>query len=174
MRFNKYIEFAIGPDGTFPEKGTVNSTGYDIHVSTTARINPGLTMMVETNLKILLPYGHWGKLETRSSMVIKGLQVQGGVIDWDYRGEIKVMIHNFTEFPYIMNAGDKVAQLILHTLPSPEIHHGSIKSYDKLYLNDTKRGDKGFGHTGRQVVEQTKSNPSVGSGKLYEDPESLV
>ncbi|PCH34924.1 dUTPase-like protein, partial [Wolfiporia cocos MD-104 SS10] len=114
-------------DRTYPEKGTVNSAGYDIHASTPARINPGITMMVETNLKILLPYGHWGKLETRSSMAIKGLQVQGGVIDWDYRGEIKVMIHNFTEFPYITNAGDKVAQLILHALPSPEVRESMIE-----------------------------------------------
>ncbi|PCH36743.1 dUTPase-like protein, partial [Wolfiporia cocos MD-104 SS10] len=171
--------FVIGPDGTFHEKGTVNSVGFNIHASSTARINPGLTMMVETNLKILLPYGHWGKLETRSSMALKGLQVQGGVIDWDYRGEIKVMIHNFMEFPYIVMTQNyhltyKVAQLILHPLPSPEIHHGSIESYDKMYLNDTKRGDKGFGHTGRQVIEKAKSNPSVGSGKLYIDPESLV
>lgn len=154
------------------KKGTVNSAGYDIHASAPARINPGLTMMVETDLKILLPYRSWGKLETQSSMAIKGLQVQGGIIDWDYRGEIKVLLHNFTEFPYIVNEGDKVAQLILHTLPQPEIHHGTIDGYDKQYLNDTKRGDKSFGHTGRHLVELNE--PTIGQRQLYEDAESLV
>ncbi|PCH39523.1 dUTPase-like protein [Wolfiporia cocos MD-104 SS10] len=121
MRFNEHIEFTIGPQGTEPYKGSNHAAGYDIHAAEDARINPHLTIVVTTDLKVLLPYGSFAKLETWSSMAIKGLQVQGGIIDWDYCGELKVMIHNLTDYPYYINAGDRITQMILHQVGHPSI-----------------------------------------------------
>lgn len=110
-------------------------------------------MLVKTDLRILFPYGFSGKLETHSSMAKKGIQVQGRVIDWDYCGEVIVMLYNFTGYPYMVNHRDKIAQLLLQPVPQPEIHHSTTYMYNQQYLKDTARGDKGFGHTGRHLGE---------------------
>ncbi|PCH42633.1 dUTPase-like protein, partial [Wolfiporia cocos MD-104 SS10] len=97
-----------------PERSTNHSAGYDIYASKATSIAPGQTATIETGLKILFPYGHYGQLTTRSGMAKQSLIVMGGIIDWDYRGEVKVMIHNLGSQVYEVNQGDKVAQLLIH------------------------------------------------------------
>ncbi|PCH41966.1 dUTPase-like protein, partial [Wolfiporia cocos MD-104 SS10] len=97
-----------------PEQSTPNSAGYDIHAIEDATIKPGETATIETGLKVLFPYGHYGQLATRSSMAKQSLLVMGGIIDWDYRGEIKVMIHNLGSESYEVHSTDKIAQLLVH------------------------------------------------------------
>ncbi|PCH42731.1 dUTPase-like protein [Wolfiporia cocos MD-104 SS10] len=77
--------------------------------------------MIDTGLKILFPYGMYSQLISQSSMAKKSLMVAGGIINWDYRGEVKVMIHNLSQEPYEVKAKDKIAQLLVHQQPHPEV-----------------------------------------------------
>lgn len=152
--FNDYLEFAVpfGDKDTaplYPVKGTPHSAGYDIYAMEGLTIQPGQTATISTGLQVLLPYGHYGQLATRSSMAKQSLIVLGGVIDWDYRGEVKVMIHNLGSIQYEVKAKDKVAQLLVHRMYYPDVHVSSPNAYDLLHGQQGQRGTKGFGSTGK-------------------------
>ncbi|PCH42789.1 dUTPase-like protein, partial [Wolfiporia cocos MD-104 SS10] len=130
-----------------PQQGTPHSAGYDICADQDTIILPGKLSVIGTGVKTLLPYGHYGQLMTRSSMAKKDLLVVGGVIDWDYRGEIKVMIRNFGNDIYHVNATDKIAQLLILPVPNPEVNLMPIHSYDKHYGDMGTRKEGAFGST---------------------------
>lgn len=70
--------------------------------------------------------------------------IGGGVIDWDYRGPIKIIIHNFTDNPTKhYNIGDSIAQLVIL---GPVYHHPMLE-YNRMGLSETERGSSGFGST---------------------------
>ena len=77
----------------------------------------------------------------RSSVSKKGILINAGVIDRDYRGPVKVMVHNLSNNDYVINKNDRIAQLILEQIKTP-----SVELVEKL--DDTERGDGGFGSTG--------------------------
>ncbi|PCH39314.1 dUTPase-like protein [Wolfiporia cocos MD-104 SS10] len=151
--FNTELTFAKDFDQStnqiqYPEKGTDHSAGYDIVSNEDKAIPPGKLETISTGLKMIPPYGYYGQLMTRSSMAKKDLLVVGGVIDWDYRGEIKVMIRNFGNDYYHINSTDKIAQLLILPTPNPEVNISSIRSYDQQYGDMGIRKEGGFGSTG--------------------------
>ncbi|PCH42028.1 dUTPase-like protein, partial [Wolfiporia cocos MD-104 SS10] len=115
----------------------------------------GETVTVHTDLKILLPYRSWGQLASRSGMACSKIAIHGRVIDWDYRGEVQVLLHNASTAPFAVHKGACITQLIIHKSKHPQIRHNTIINYDKLYLNDTKQGERGFSHTGRVLWKET-------------------
>ena len=88
-----------------------------------------------------IPWGYAGLIWDRSSMGVKGLHRFAGVIDSDYRGEIKVCIHNASQKSYTISEGDKIAQLVVQAIPS-----FFLREVDSL--EGTERGGKGFGSSG--------------------------
>lgn len=126
-------EFAAGAD----LYAYINGTG---HVA----INPGQIVKIGTGIAAAIPPGYWGGIYARSGLAVKnGLRPANcvGVDDADYRGEIIVALYNDSDQQQIVYHGDRVAQLVI--TPVPKVTYEVADS-----LDDTDRGDGGFGHTG--------------------------
>jgi dUTP pyrophosphatase len=100
--------------------------------------------MIPTGLRIGLPIGYEAQVRPRSGLAIRsGVTVLNspGTIDADYRGEIKVILINHGEEPFLIRRGDRIAQLIV-------ARHAAVSWSATEALSDTQRGEGGFGHTG--------------------------
>lgn len=129
-----------------PNYATENSAGMDLraNLSDTVTLNPGERKLIPTGLYIQLPSGYEAQIRPRSGLAInQGITVLNspGTIDADYRGEIKVIICNFSDASYFITNGDKIAQMVITKVPRVEFCE--VES-----LEETERGTKGFGHTG--------------------------
>ena len=109
-----------------------------------------------TGIKIKLPQNTYGRIASRSGLVVRAnVAVQAGVIDPDYTGTIQVILHNFGNKPYVVQKGDRIAQLILERFEAPSV-------IMKSKLETTNRGDRGLGSTGfGQHVSQINSMVSA-------------
>ena len=89
-----------------------------------------------------IPLGCYGRIAPRSGLALKKfIDIGAGVIDADYRGEIGVILFNFSDTDFAVNMGDKIAQIVFEKIKTPKIKE--VKS-----LEGTERGDDGFGSTG--------------------------
>ena len=107
-------------------------------------LKPQDRALVPTGLYLSIPEGYEGQIRARSGLALKhGISLANGIgtIDSDYRGEIKVILVNLGKEEYIINKGDRIAQLVI-------IKHEKVELYEVDFLDKTKRGSKGFGHTG--------------------------
>lgn len=123
-------------------RGSYGAAGLDIKSKDDYIIKPGSQVMVSTGIKIKIPSGYYCQISDRSSLSLKGIKVLGGVIDSDYRGEIKVLLFNLGSYEYVINKYDKIAQLICINILTPE-----LKLTKELDI--TERNQKGFGSTGK-------------------------
>ena len=104
-------------------------------------IPPGKQMLVDTGVSMKIPEGYAGFLHARSSQRSKGITCWGtGIIDSAYRGGIKVVLYNGSEIDYVIENGDKIAQLVIQKV--------ELTEFIDLW-NDTARGTGGFGSTGK-------------------------
>ena len=131
------------PEAIIPARGSDGAAGYDIS-SIVDIVVPALDhRAVATGLAIRVPEGTYGRVAPRSGLAYKhGIDVLAGVIDEDYRGEVKVILYNTSDRDYIVRKGDRIAQLILEKIVTPDVAL-------VLELEDTERGVGGFGSTGR-------------------------
>ena len=141
VRIKKLDEKAITP--TY---GTEYSAGADLYVLTDEPIEiaPHTTTLLHTGIAVEIPEGYCGLIFARSSLGTKrGLAPANkvGVIDADYRGEVRVALHNHSEIPAVVDPGERVAQLAIVPFLKAE-----FEVVDDL--SDTVRGAGGFGSTG--------------------------
>lgn len=134
-------------NGETPTYETSGSAGMDIraNVANKIRLEPGCRFLVPTGLYIELPQGYEAQIRARSGLAIKhGIGMVNGVgtIDSDYRGEIKIPLINWGDEAFEINNGDRVAQMVVS-----HYEHIDWELVDQLV--DTKRGQGGFGHTGK-------------------------
>ncbi|MEW6701258.1 MAG: dUTP diphosphatase [Bacteroidota bacterium] len=134
------------PDLPLPEYATEGSSGLDLRaaVENEMIIEKGKFGLVPTNLRIEIPVGFEIQVRPRSGLAAKngiGILNSPGTVDSDYRGEIKVILFNFGEENFAIKRGDRIAQMILS-----KIYRANLVLTDGL--NNTTRGDGGFGHTG--------------------------
>lgn len=132
--------------GELPRYETQGSAGMDLKafIEETIALKPGERILVPTGIALELPEGYEAQIRARSGIAIKwgvGLINGVGTIDSDYRGEIKVPLINLGEKPFIINSGDRIAQMVVAKYERVEWEH--VKS-----LNESDRGEGGFGHTG--------------------------
>lgn len=130
-----------------PERGSESAAGYDIVADLTedVTIAPHTTAMIATGLAAAIPEGYYGGIFARSGLAAKeNLRPANcvGVIDADYRGEIKVALHNDSDEPRTVTAGERIAQLVI--CPFLAVDFAESKE-----LSDTERGSGGFGSTGK-------------------------
>ena len=125
-----------------PARQTTQAAGYDLESGITTEIPPGSTIALPTGLQMELPEGYFGKIESRSGMALAGLITVGGVIDSDFRGEVKVLLYNNSGHAQKIKKGDRIAQLVLLPLLNAE-----MVPVDQLTA--TQRGTSGFGSTGQ-------------------------
>lgn len=127
-----------------PRRGSPGAAGYDLSSTEQVCIYPGKRALISTGIAIRLPNGTYGRIAPRSGLAVKhGIQVGAGVIDADYRGELKVLLFNHSKnHQFQVSAGDRIAQLICEKYETP----GIIQVFD---LDETtERGRDGFGSTG--------------------------
>ena len=143
VRFKRLNDLA-----KIPTRGSKFSAGYDLYAATDKdiQISPHSTVKVGTGLAMELPIGWFGAIFARSGIATKrGLRPANcvGVCDCDYLGEYIVALHNDTSETMTIQAGERIAQLVI--LPCQSI---DFKEVDKLH--DTDRGTGGFGSTGEK------------------------
>ncbi len=137
----------LRPGAQMPTYGSAEAAGADIYVciDKPVEIRPGCTAMLPTGFALEVPQGCAGLIYARSSMGAKrGLAPANkvGVIDSDYRGEVKVALHNHSLEIQTVNPGERVAQLLITPVFTP----GFVQAEE---LDDTARGAGGFGSTGK-------------------------
>lgn len=125
-----------------PSKKNVNDAGYDLYSNESITLEPNKHKLISTGVALELPKNTVGLIWDRSSMAMKGIKSMGGVIDNEYRGEIKVILKNLNNEEFLINKGDRIAQIIIH-----EISHKSMVEVNQL--ENSKRGENGFGSTGK-------------------------
>jgi dUTP pyrophosphatase len=136
------------PYAKIPCKMSSGSAGYDIYTNSSGVISPGKQKLVSTGIAMVIPNHCYGRIAPRSGLGVRGIHVGAGVIDSDYRGEVKVLLLNFGEEPFYYNSGDRVAQLILEKIETNESSTEiSSEEFKERFLN-TERGTGGFGSTG--------------------------
>ena len=137
LQVKKLVEKAI-----LPKRGTEFAAGYDLYSSEDKIVPKKNKACISTGISIALPYGNYGRIAPRSGLAAKNfIDVGAGVIDVDYRGELLVLLFNFSDEDFIVKAGDRIAQLIVEKITITEIE-------EVTELSPTKRGDGGFGSTG--------------------------
>ena len=151
-------------DAVVPTASTRGSAGMDIASRVSAVIPAKEWITVPTGIAIEIPRNCYARIAPRSGLAFHyGLMINAGVIDSDYRGEIKVIIYNPGTTAYRISAGDKIAQLIFERIYTPadlivRVVHTDTETDD---LAVSERGDQGFGSTERRVnVVQTNTSPT--------------
>lgn len=134
-------------DIPLPRYMTPYSAGMDIHaaVDEDLRLSPGQISLVPTGFSMALPEGFEAQIRPRSGLAVKhgiGLINSPGTIDADYRGEVKIALINFGGEPYTVRRGDRIAQMVIHT-----VFQANLQVVTDL--DQTERGEGGFGHTGK-------------------------
>ena len=113
-------------DAIIPRQATDKAAGYDLYSVETSVIASNSIAKFDTGIKIQLPPGTYGRIASRSGMVLKhNINVQGGVIDPDYTGTLQVLLYNFGSKQYTVQKGDRIAQLILEKYSTPTITVGT-------------------------------------------------
>lgn len=129
-----------------PEYATPQSAGLDLRANLEEPIvlKPLERVLVPTGLYIALPVGYEGQVRPRSGLAIKyGITVLNspGTVDSDYRGELRTILVNLSNEPFVINDGERIAQLIV-------TRHEQVEWESVDQLEETERGAGGFGHTG--------------------------
>lgn len=138
----------LSEDAVIPTYGTEFSAGADLYacLENPITIQPGETVLIKTGLAMEIPVGYAGLVYARSGLATKkGLAPANkvGVIDSDYRGEVMVGLHNHSLAPADIEPGERIAQLVI----TPYI---SAAFEEVSELNETVRGEGGFGSTGKK------------------------
>lgn len=137
----------LSPAAILPRRGTPMSAGLDLYALEPAMLLPGRRALVRTGWAVQLPPGWYGRIAPRSSMAAKaGIDVLAGVIDADYRGELRVILLNSGNRLFRVVPGDRIAQLIIEACALLE-----PVEVDALLDEETERGAGGFGSTDRKA-----------------------
>ena len=133
-------------DIPLPEYATEGSSGLDLRAAVEKELilEKGKILLVPTNLKVEIPFGYEIQVRPRSGLAAKngiGVLNSPGTIDSDYRGEIKVILFNFGDKDFVINRGDRIAQMVISKVYKADI-------IESKSLNESNRGSGGFGHTG--------------------------
>lgn len=158
----------LHPGAHIPTKATPHSVGYDIRLISDLVIPAG-GAIVDVGLGVIPPDGHYGQLLSRSGLASKnGIVTYGGVIDPDYRGSVRVILHNHGA-DYPMHQGDAISQIVfLAYSPAVAACEISMSEFKEL---STLRGERGFGSsTATQEAEPVKEPdcPWCNDAQAYE------
>jgi dUTP pyrophosphatase len=127
-----------------PTRGSEEAAGLDLYSAVTAEIAPNQQALVSTDIAIECPLGTYGRIAPRSGLAVNySIDVGAGVIDSDYRGDVKVLLFNLGNSPFKIQKGDRIAQLIIERILIPEIEIVDV-------LCASQRGRNGFGSSGKR------------------------
>ncbi|UCE39746.1 MAG: dUTP diphosphatase [Candidatus Aminicenantes bacterium] len=132
----------INKDAKLPQYGHKGDAGLDLFSSTNFVLAEGQVEAIPTGIKIAVPEGYVGLIWDKSGVSLKGVHRLAGVIDSGYRGEVKVVMINLSNEPYVIDRGMKIAQMLVQPITIVDV----VEMDD---LDDTSRGEGGFGSTGK-------------------------
>lgn len=129
-----------------PAYATEMSAGMDLraNLEEPVTLQPMERKLIPTGLYIALPVGHEAQIRPRSGLALKhGVTVLNtpGTVDADYRGEVKVLLVNLSDVPFVVNDGERIAQMIV-------AKYEQVEFVEVEQLDETERGAGGYGHTG--------------------------
>ena len=126
-----------------PTRGSEHSAGLDLYADENATVMPGAIKLISTGISTEFEPGMYLRIAPRSGLAVKsGIDVLAGVVDADYRGEVKVALINHGPKAFIVHPGDRIAQAILEVIAMADV-------VEVGELSDTVRGEGGYGSTGR-------------------------
>lgn len=131
----------LHPFAKLPASAHNDDTGYNVETPETVVLQPGVTTKVPLGLAVEAPEGTFVKIEGRSGLATRGIQPVGGVVDRGYTGEVAVLLHNTSGEPMTLEAGSRIAQLVVVKNAKPVVVHVAE-------LRATPRGAQGVGSTG--------------------------
>lgn len=142
------LQIVNGSRHPLPEYATPQSAGMDLRANLSEPIvlQPLQRALIPTGLRISLPESYEAQVRPRSGLALKhGITVLNspGTIDADYRGEVGVILVNLSQEPFTIHDGERIAQLVVARHEQPELV--AVES-----LDETARGEGGFGHTGEK------------------------
>ena len=130
-----------------PVAGSAHAAGYDLHAVEDAVVPARGKALIGTGLAFAIPVGNYGRIAPRSGLAVKhSIDVGAGVIDADYRGEVKVLLFNLSDKDFEVKAHDRIAQLIIEKYTPTELVEVQGE------LEETARGLGGFGSTGNHSL----------------------
>lgn len=143
----KIEQLSEAKDLDLPKYMSKGAAGMDLYANVMEEVtlHPGEIKLISTGIKIALPDGYEAQIRPRSGLALKygiGFPNSPGTIDADYRGEIKVIMTNWGSEDFIIRRGDRIAQMVINKV---EIAEWEVVTT----LEDTERGNGGFGHTGK-------------------------
>lgn len=141
------IRIINGSHHELPRYATLESAGMDLRANLDSPVTllPLQRRLIPTGLRMALPVGLEAQIRPRSGLALKhGITLLNtpGTIDADYRGEIGVIMINLSDEPFVINDGERIAQMVI-------ARHEQAELVAVEVLDETERGEGGFGHTGR-------------------------
>jgi dUTP pyrophosphatase len=123
-----------------------HASGMDLFASVAhdVTLKPGERRLIPTGVAVAIPQGYEGQIRPRSGLAVRngiGIVNSPGTIDSDYRGEIKIILINLGDQPFVVNGGDRIAQIVI--TPVVRVDLEEVRE-----LPETQRSEGGFGHTG--------------------------
>ena len=131
----------IHANAKLPAFAHPGDAGMDLFSCEDLTIEPGETKPVPTGIQMAIPAGYVGLVWDKSGISLRGVHRLAGVVDAGYRGEVRVVMVNLGAEPFAIKAGMKIAQMLIQPVASPAL----VESEE---LDDTSRGEDGFGSTG--------------------------
>ena len=141
------IRIINGSHHELPRYATLESAGMDLRANLDSPVTllPLQRRLIPTGLRMALPVGFEAQIRPRSGLALKhGITLLNtpGTIDADYRGELGVIMINLSDEPFVINDGERIAQMVIARHEQPKLVAVEV-------LDETERGEGGFGHTGR-------------------------
>jgi len=133
----------LSPQGRLPTRGSAFAAGYDLYAARDTVVPARGKVLVDTDISIAVPTGTYGRIAPRSGLASKHfIDTGAGVIDADYRGQVKVLLFNHADTDFEIKEGNRIAQLVLERIVTPEV-------VEVEELEESVRGAGGFGSTGK-------------------------
>lgn len=137
------MKIMLDKSAHMPSRAHATDAGLDLRTPVAVTVPAHGSAVVDTGVHVQLPANTVGMLKSKSGLNVKHGITSEGVIDVGYTGSIKVKLYNHTSCPYAFKAGDKITQLVI----LPCVYADGLGLVSKL--DDSERGDDGFGSTGR-------------------------
>lgn len=132
----------LHPDAKVPARSKPDDAGADLHALHSVTLEPGMRAVVKTGIAVAVPRGYYGRVAPRSGLAVKhGLDTLAGVVDCGYTGDVSVVLVNHGDSLVILSAGDRIAQLIIEKIETPEWRVAED-------LGASARGADGWGSSG--------------------------
>lgn len=138
----KKLRVVLDDGAKMPTRAHSSDAGFDLYARETAIVEAKDSCKFDTGVHIEIPEGYVGFLKSKSGLNVKHGITSEGVIDAGYTGSIVVKLYNNSGYDYKVNAGDKISQLVLLPIVTPELEIADS-------LTDSDRGNNGFGSSGR-------------------------